>query len=151
MASEANAGKSAVGSKVTPSYQRPLPVVDEVSRFFWTSGADGRLRVLRCDACRAWVHPPQPVCFRCHNQTLSPQATAGQGRIYSFTINVQPWGVGLPVPYVIAIVTLDEDPGIQIMTNIVGVDPASVAIGQRVRVIFQQDEDVWLPSFTPID
>ncbi len=53
-------------------------------------------------------------------------------------------------PYVIAIVGLDEDPRIRLTTNIVVDDPTEVVIGSRVRVIFEQHDDVWLPLFEPI-
>lgn len=40
---------------------RLLPRLDDTNRFFWTSGADGRLRFLRCAACRRYLHPPSPA------------------------------------------------------------------------------------------
>ena len=41
---------------------RILPKLDDGNRFFWTSGADGRLRFLRCQDCGYFIHPPQPIC-----------------------------------------------------------------------------------------
>jgi uncharacterized OB-fold protein len=41
---------------------RPLPAVDDLNAFYWTSGRDGRLRFQRCLSCSALVHPPQPAC-----------------------------------------------------------------------------------------
>ena len=41
---------------------RVLPGLDEPSAFFWTSGADGKLRFLRCAACSYLIHPPAPIC-----------------------------------------------------------------------------------------
>jgi len=52
------------------------------------------------------------------------------------------------VPYTLAIVELDEDALLRVSTRLVGVEPADVRIGLRVRVIFEQNEDVWLPCFT---
>ncbi len=50
-------------------------------------------------------------------------------------------------PYAPAIVTLDE--GYQMLTNIVGVAPADLAIGMRVRVQFHAvSDEVTLPYFT---
>jgi uncharacterized OB-fold protein len=130
-------------------YQRMLPQLDDENRFYWTSGVDGVLRMLRCQDCSFWVHPPQPVCPKCHAKHLAPTPLSGQGTLFSYTINAKSWGPGLEVPYVIGIVMLDEQPGLQLTTNIRGVAPEDVRIGMPVSVTFEQDEDVWLPMFEP--
>jgi uncharacterized OB-fold protein len=50
---------------------------------------------------------------------------------------------------VLAIVLRDDQPGRRLMPRLVDVDPADVVIGLRVRVRFEQVEDVWLPLFAP--
>jgi uncharacterized OB-fold protein len=54
------------------------------------------------------------------------------------------------VPYVIALVDLDE--GVRMTTNIVGVDPESVACDQRVVVDWsiELEDGRKLPAFTPL-
>ena len=52
-------------------------------------------------------------------------------------------------PYAIAIVELDEQRGLRLMTNIVNCPAEAVRIGMRVRVVFEQREDVWIPLFEP--
>ena len=42
-----------------------------------------------------------------------------------------------------------EQPGLRLMTNIVSCPVESVRIGMRVRVVFEQREDVWIPLFEP--
>jgi uncharacterized OB-fold protein len=69
--------------------------------------------------------------------------------VFTFTVNHQAWTPELAVPYVIAIVALDEAPGLHLSTRLVDVDPADVTIGMRVRVTFEQRGDVWLPLFRP--
>ena len=44
---------------------RLLPYLDDDNRFFWTSGEDGCLRILRCNVCHFYNHPPGPVCRNC--------------------------------------------------------------------------------------
>lgn len=135
---------------MTGGYQRTLPLLTELNRPFWTGGADGLLLILRCKACGYWQHPPQPRCRRCLSDDLGPEPVSGEGVIESFTLNMKSWGEGLEIPYAIAIVGLDEQAGLRMTTNIVGVDPHAVAIDMRVRVVFEQDDDVWLPLFTPV-
>jgi uncharacterized OB-fold protein len=58
---------------------------------------------------------------------------------------------GLPVPYVIALVGLDEQPEVQLPTNIRNCDPDAVFIGMRVKVFFEKHGDLWIPFFEPED
>lgn len=128
---------------------RLLPALDDDNRFFWTSGADGRLRFLRCQACGTYLHPPLPRCPTCGSRELAPEVVSGRGEVCSFTINHQPWD-GDPHPYVIALVTIPEQDGMRLTTNIVGCDPSDVRIGMPVQVTFEHRDPVWLPLFEPI-
>jgi uncharacterized OB-fold protein len=54
------------------------------------------------------------------------------------------------VPYVIAVVRLDE--GVEMLTNLIDVTPEQVSIGARVRVAFTDvAEHMTLPFFTLLD
>ncbi len=57
----------------------------------------------------------------------------------------------MEVPFVVARVAPDGAPGVYITTNIVGCDVESVAIGDRVRVVFEQQDDVYLPLFEKVE
>jgi uncharacterized OB-fold protein len=81
---------------------RVLPRLDSENRFFWTSGADGKLRFLRCQECATFIHPPRPVCRKCLSENVAPEVVAGTGTIDTYTVNHQEWRPGLEVPYVIA-------------------------------------------------
>jgi uncharacterized OB-fold protein len=129
---------------------RPLPRLTPENRDFWTGGADGELRILRCDACETFIHPPRPICRHCLCEALTPVAVTGTGTIDTFTVNHQAWYPGLEVPFVIARVALDDAPGVYLTTNIVGSPVDAVGIGDRVRVTFEQQDDVWLPLFERI-
>ena len=126
---------------------RTLPALDDVNRPFWTSGADGRLRIQRCSDCGRWQHPPTVACPNCGSERLSFEQVSGLGTVEEHTVNHQAWRPGMSAPYGIAIVGLDEQPGLRLTTNVVGVRPEAVQIGQRVRAVFEQCEDVWLPLF----
>jgi acetyl-CoA acetyltransferase/uncharacterized OB-fold protein len=132
---------------------RPLPQLTPATGWFWTSGADGRLRIQRCDDCAQLVHPPVPICPACRSRSSTPAEMSGRGTVVAFTVNQHTWmpGFDLDPPYVIANVALDEDPTVHLTTNIVGCPPDEVRIGQAVEVRFEQHDDVWLPLFSPID
>jgi uncharacterized protein len=126
----------------------PLPEARFETAPFWTGGEHGELLIYRCGDCGLWLHPPKPVCRRCLSRSVAPVAVSGYGTVYSYTVNYQPWIPDVPVPYTLAIVELDEDASLRVSTRLVGVEPADVRIGLRVKVIFEQNEDVWLPCFT---
>lgn len=138
------------GPITTPApAMRLLPRITPENEFFWTSGADGRLRFLRCEECAYLVHPPSPRCPRCLSKKLSPTPVSGKAKVLSFTVNHQPWIPGFDPPYVIAIVEIEEQAGVRLFTNIVDCDIEDVAIDMPVEVRFEHREDVWLPLFAP--
>ena len=112
---------------------RPLPQLTPANEWFWTSGADGRLRVQGCDDCDALVHPPVPICPACRSRAWEPREVSGRATVVGFTVNHHQWLPGFEPPYVIANVALDEDPSVRLTTNIVGCEPDDVHIGQRGR------------------
>ncbi len=128
---------------------RLLPQLTPVNEWFWTSGADGTLRIQCCDDCQTFVHPPTPICPSCRSRSWTATPVSGGGTIVASTVNQHPWLPGLDPPYAIANVALDEDPSVHLTTNIVDCEPDEVEIGQRVRVRFEQHDDVWLPFFAP--
>src|SRR4029450_10363807 len=82
-----------------------------VNEWFWTSGADGRLRIQGCQDCKALVHPPVPVCPACRSRSWAPTVVSGRATVVGFTVNHHPWLPGLDPPYVIANVALGGGPG----------------------------------------
>jgi hypothetical protein len=55
----------------------------------------------------------------------------------------------MEVPYVLALVELEEQADVRLATNIVNCLPETVRIGMPVEVLFEQSEDVWVPLFQP--
>ncbi len=127
---------------------RLLPRLDTDNRFFWTSGADGRLRFLRCRACESFVHPPAPCCPTCLSGYLTPEPVSGRAVVESFTVNHQQWIPGSE-PYIVAWVSIEEQADVRLTTNLVGVEPEEVRIGMPVEVLFEEHDGVYLPLFRP--
>lgn len=133
----------------TPAVSRPLPQPSLATREYWASGEDGTLRVSRCGDCGQRMMPPQPICPSCRGRDVSMQPVSGRGTVAAVTINAQTWLPSFPPPYVVAIIALEEDDSVRITTNVVNCDVQDVYIGQRVRVLFERAEDVWIPLFEP--
>lgn len=128
--------------------RRTLPPADGPTGFFWTMGADGRLRFQQCAACGYYIHPPTSYCPQCGGRDTAPAAVSGRATLYSFTVNHQPWD-GDDAPYVVAIVELAEQDGLRLMTNIVDVEPDEVYIGMPLEVTFEDHSPIHLPLFRP--
>ena len=83
---------------------RVLPAVTPDNEHFWLGGAVGELRMLRCQTCGWWIHPPTPVCPIDLTRDIRPEVLSGRGTVHSFTVNWQPWYPNLDPPYVVAVV-----------------------------------------------
>ena len=115
-------------------------------------GFDNPAGMRFCGACGARQHYPRGVCASCWSEDIEWQRASGRGTIYTFTVTYRSQARGFKdeVPYVIAWVELEE--GVQVLTNIVGCDPARVAIGMPVRVTFEDaTPEISIPRFTPAD
>lgn len=138
-----------MGTNRTPpgKVERRLPALDPVNEFFWTAGKFGHLQILRCDSCEHWLHPPAPICPECLCRSLTPHPVSGLGKIEAVTIHHQSWVSEIAPPYAIVLVGLDDCPYVRLTSHLLTDDPNKVVIGLHVRVVFEQQEDVWLPFF----
>ena len=129
--------------------KRPLPMLTDSNRFFWTSGADGRLRFMRCSACRNYIHPPVPVCDKCLSMEQEVVAVSGRATLAAVTVNHQMWIPTIEPPYIVGIVEIAEQASVRLTTNIVQCTEAELKIGMALEVEFEACEDVFLPMFRP--
>jgi uncharacterized OB-fold protein len=75
---------------------------------------------------------------------------SGRGKVFSFVTfhRVYHPAFAKEVPYVVALVELDEGP--RLLTNIVGIKPENVACEMPVKVVFDDvSEEVSVPKFAP--
>jgi uncharacterized OB-fold protein len=127
----------------------PLPLLNEENTPFWTGGADGKLMIPRCQACKYWIHPPSPLCPICRSWDVVSEAVSGRGEVFSYTISRVAWFPGLTAPYALVVVALPEQDGLRLTTRMVNCDPEDVKIGMAVTVTFEQAADIWRPLFQP--
>jgi uncharacterized OB-fold protein len=123
-----------------------LPLGDEESVGFWAGTAGGELRMQECGSCGSLRFPPQVMCPECQSTERSWRAVSGRGTIWSFVV-VHPPVLPAYAPYVpfpVVTVSLAENPSLRMVGNLVtapggdinGVDPATIEIGEPVRVVF---------------
>lgn len=131
-----------------PARRRPRPAQSHDNAFFWEGVARGELRIQRCTGCQALRHPPGPMCPHCQSLDWDAVVSAGRGSVFSFVVAHHPPVPPFSYPNAIALIELDE--GTRLVSNLVGIAPADVAIGMRVRVEFTRvDDELILPLFRP--
>jgi len=127
---------------------RPLPQPTQATEPYWQGARERRLLYQACRACGQRQFFPRTLCLACLGEELDWSESAGKGCIYTFTINHRPALAAFQgeTPYAVAMIDLDE--GVRMMANIVNADLAAIAIGKRVRVVFEDvGQGVMLPQF----
>jgi acetyl-CoA acetyltransferase len=81
---------------------------------------------------------------------MAVREVSGYATLIGFTVNHRFSLPGLPAPYVVAQVAIEEDPRVRLTTNAVECDPGRLELGMRMEVVFEQLADVWLPLFRPV-
>lgn len=128
------------------------PELSAESEPFWRACAEGRLLLARCRACGLYLHPPRPACRRCRSMDIAHVEVSGRGVVHTFTAAHHAFVPGMEVPYIVAIVELEEQPGLRILSNVVGCDPDAVRVGMPVHAVFTAiagTEGVGVPQFRP--
>lgn len=110
---------------------------------FWAGAEAGKLMVPKCKSCGKSHWYPRPLCPHCFSDQVELVESNGTGVIYSFSHMPR-----APEPYTVAYVTVSE--GVSLLTNIIDCDPATLKIGQKVKLAWNKVEggpQVW--CFTP--
>jgi uncharacterized protein len=129
-----------------------LPTPDDHTRAFWDAARGGTLLIKRCAACGRAHYYPRTFCPYCWSADVSWEEASGRGVLYTYSVvhqnDLPPFNER--VPYVAAIVDLEEGP--RVMTNIVECGPDDVAVGMAVEVTFRLLNDEFsVPVFRPTD
>ena len=132
---------------------RPVvPVANFDTQPFWDGCARGELLLQRCSSCQAFRHPPSPICPDCLSDQHNWVRASGRGTVYTFVVvrETRARGWDKMVPYVVAVIALDEGP--RMLSNLTHVAPEAVTIEMPVEVTFEElDGTTKLPLFQPIN
>ncbi len=135
----------------TSQIPRPLPQPSPFSLPFWEAARRHELVIQRCTRCRSHIFYPRYNCPHCGSRELEWVKASGRGKVYTYTVARRPTHPAFAdrVPYVIAVVELEEGP--RLTTNIVDCDPHSVRIDMPVEVTFEDvNEEISLVMFRPV-
>jgi uncharacterized OB-fold protein len=128
----------------------PLPAVTDDTRPFWDACRRRELVAQRCTGCNAFRHPPAPVCWRCRSFAHEWVRLSGRGTLFSFAVVHRPFLPALADrgPFNVAVVALDDAPGLRLVSNVVDAAPDALRVGLPLAVVFEDvTADVTLPRF----
>lgn len=125
---------------------------DQWTKPFWDAARREVLVGCRCADCGTFRMPPGPLCPECSSDEFVWIPLSGRGTVFSYTIvrhgvipHTRP-----QVPYVLALLTLDDAPGVRLVANVWDVRGDDVRIGMPVQVRWDHVEpDVCIPRFIP--
>jgi uncharacterized OB-fold protein len=131
------------------SEDMPAPVASLDTEAWWEACRARDLRFQKCVPCGRLRHPPSPICPACRGADARWQSSAGRGRVYSFTWVHHPFVAGMKdrLPYNVSVVTLDDAPGVRLVTNVVDATPRELCVDLPVTLVWEEQRQLVLPRF----
>jgi uncharacterized OB-fold protein len=137
-------------AQAAPSRAEGLrPLISQDTAFFWEGTQAGELRIQHCPECGNLRHPPGPMCPTCGCEKPDYVVASGRGTVFSFVVHHAPPVPGKTLPFVVALVELEE--GVRMLAELVDVEPAAVHIDMPVELALTKiDDDLILPFWRPV-
>lgn len=133
-------------------YAKPLPNPSPEAQRFWEGTKKHELWLPYCRACNQFYWFPRDFHPGCGSRDVEWRQSAGKGRVYTFAIHYRAFhpAWSSEIPYVTALVELDE--GVRIFTNLIDVepDPKKLACDTPVEAVFEDvSDEITLLKFRP--
>ena len=109
------------------------PASSKDTQFFWDGVNAHELRIQRRPD-GSLQHPPVPAVWQDKEDPIDYVVSSGNGTVFSYVVHHAPQVPGRSLPFVIALVELDE--GVRMLGELRGVDPGEVQIGMPVRATY---------------
>jgi uncharacterized protein len=129
---EAEQVPSAVPEDLDPDAMM-RPALSRDTAFFWEGVAAHELRIQRRPD-GTLQHPPVPAVWQDKERPIDYVVAGGKGSVYSFVVHHAPKVPGRTLPFVIALVELEE--GVRMLGELRNVDHAKVKIGMPVSATY---------------
>lgn len=116
------------------------PIAEELDKPFWDALNEDRFVIQNCTSCDRLQHPPGPACAACgKGDSLEWKPVPGRGTIYSYGVVYDSPVATLQAdqPYNCAVIALESDPGIKMLSHLPGTPLDEVPIGAPVRIVYQ--------------
>ncbi len=127
---------------------KPLPVLTGFAKDFYGFAKQHELRFQKCTTCGAWRHVPREMCAACGSFEWEWARSSGRGSVFTWCVverALHPGWVSAQ-PYAVVVVELEE--GVRLVTQVVDTPPADLAIDMPVEVVFDDlTPEITLPHF----
>lgn len=133
-----------------PSYDKPLPVIDPLTRPYWEHARAHRLAVQKCSDCGDAHFPPSPVCPKCLSERQEWQVTDGRGTLLSWVRFHRAYWKGYQedLPYDVCAIALNAGP--VVVSNFAGGLPPDARLGMPMQAVFDDvTPEISLVRFRP--
>jgi hypothetical protein len=107
------------------------------------------LRVPHCVTSDTWFFPPAVICPACGSSEPEPTPVSGRGHVYSYSVLRHTIVTQRDyLPYVIAVIALDDTEGVRVVGNIVPSVERPLEIGAAVEASWEGLEiDPFMPRW----
>ena len=130
-----------------------VPVPDALTQPYWDGCKRQVIVVQRCQSCGRRRHRPSAGCHWCGGQGFDWVELSGRGKVYTYTVVHRAFHPAFAgeVPYVVGLVSAEEDDTVRFHTRFVECGPAGIAVGMDVEVVFETDPDgAVIPFWRPV-
>ncbi|MEX1022118.1 MAG: Zn-ribbon domain-containing OB-fold protein [Dehalococcoidia bacterium] len=130
---------------------KPLPHPDFDTEPFWEALRQRELKLQRCQDCGEAYFYPRILCPSCWSENVQWERMSGKGEVYTYTViyRAPHPAFAEDVPYIVAVVELEEGPRLPV--NIVNCEPDAMKVGLQVEVVFEAvNEEITLARFKPL-
>ncbi|MGB8691880.1 MAG: Zn-ribbon domain-containing OB-fold protein [Steroidobacteraceae bacterium] len=130
--------------------RKHLPQITPETAEYWAGCKRHELLIQRCADCGAAQFYPRAFCTHCSGSKVRWVRASGRGTLASYTIvhRAVSQAYAAEVPYVVALVSLEEGP--MMMSNVIGCSPGDLRVGMSLQVVFDDwSESITVPKFHP--
>tara|TARA_B100001559_G_C15944932_1_gene369339 strand:- start:85 stop:492 length:408 start_codon:yes stop_codon:yes gene_type:complete len=131
--------------------KKPRPTIDIDSKTYWDGAKNKKLMIQYSLDTKEYFLYSKQLTNTTDSKNIEWREVSGKGKIYSYTVVHAPAGPAFKddTPYIVASIELEE--GARIISNVITEDVTNVSIGDRVKVIFEkQDDEFTIPKFVII-
>ena len=136
--------------KASESYEKPLPILNQVNTPYWEGCKEGKLLLQTCQDCFGTWFPPSKQCPHCLSTNIEWKPASGRAKLWSWNVFHQPYFKGFKdeIPYVTALVQLEEGPIMP--STVIDISKEELKIDMPLEVVFDKvTEEFTLPKFKP--
>lgn len=134
-----------VGFRTTMKPYKIIPAPDEQTRPYWEGAKEGKLVMQQCQNCKFFIHPPQFFCANCKgiNPNLGWGQLSGKGKLYNYALHhdTQIGGFEDKVPYILAIIQLDEQEDLMVYGNILNAAYEDLKLGMPLQAVWEDTDN----------